>query len=354
MTNRKYHLFVANISLSLLLLIASGLVHASGESIRIGVLSHRGDAVTHQMWDSTANYLSYALHPKKFEVIPLDFDEVEPAVKDAAIDFLLVNSGIYVNLEVRHRISRIVTLDNGDEGHPLNVFGGVIFTRADRSDINRLADIRGHSLIAVDETSLGGFQMAWGEMKKAQLSPYEDFTELAFGGTHDKVVMAVKQGKFDIGTVRTNILERMADKGDIELKDFKIINPYQNGFTYLHSTPLYPEWPFSKLQHTSNQLARQVAVALLNMQVSRPAGNFHYAGWTVPLDYQDVHELFKNLQLPPYDPQHRFTLLDAIERYWRWLLTALVFLLMMAMMSTWVSKTQPAVEKVQTLSGTPA
>ena len=85
MINRKYYLFAANIALSLLLLIASGLVHASVEIIRIGVLSHRGDDVTHQMWDSTANYLSYALHPKKFEVIPLDFDEVEPAIKDAAI-----------------------------------------------------------------------------------------------------------------------------------------------------------------------------------------------------------------------------------------------------------------------------
>jgi PAS domain S-box-containing protein len=345
MTDRKYYLLIANIALIALLLLASGLLYASEKSIRIGVLSHRGDAVTHQMWDSTANYLSYALHPKKFEIIPLDFDEIEPAVQDTLIDFLLVNSGIYVNLEVRHRISRIVTLDNGTQEHPLNVFGGVIFTRADRSDINQLADIKGHSFVAVDETSLGGFQMAWGEMQKIQLSPYDDSSELAFFGTHDKVVMAVREGEFDIGTVRTNILERMVDKGDIDLKDFKIINSYQDGFTYLHSTPLYPEWPFSKLQQTSNQLARQVAVALLNMQLSRPAGNFHYAGWTVPLDYQDVHELFRQLQLPPYDPQQRFTLLDAIERYWKWLLIALTFVLMMAVMSTWVSKLNRQLKK---------
>jgi two-component system sensor histidine kinase TtrS len=345
MSGKKHRLSAANIALSLLLLLASGLIHASGEIIRIGVLSHRGDAVTHQMWDATANYLSFVLHPKKFEVIPLDFDEVEPAVKDAAIDFLLVNSGIYVNLEVRQRISRIVTLDNGTQEHPLNVFGGVIFTRADRSGINRLADIRGRSFAAVDETSLGGFQMAWGEMEKKQLSPYDDTSELAFFGTHDKVVMAVKQGEFDIGTVRTNILERMADKGDIDLNDFKIINPYRDGFIYIHSTPLYPEWPFSKLQHTSNQLARQVAVALLNMQISRPAGNFHYAGWTVPLDYQDVHALFRRLQLPPYDQPIRFTLLDAIIRYWRWLMVVLTFLLMMAVMSTWVSRLNRQLKK---------
>ncbi|MEN8213084.1 MAG: PhnD/SsuA/transferrin family substrate-binding protein [Pseudomonadota bacterium] len=329
---------------ALLLLTASGLLHAS-EAIRIGVLSHRGDDVTHQMWDSTANYLSYALHPKKFEIVPLDFDEVEPAVRNAAIDFLLVNSGIYVNLEEKHRISRIVTLDNGMVGQHLNVFGGVIFTRADRDDINQLADISGRSFIAVDETSLGGFQMAWGEMVREQLSPSRDFSELDFGGTHDKVVMAVLRGEFDVGTVRTNILERMAAKGDVELDDLKIINGYADGFPYLRSTPLYPEWPFSKLQQTSNQLARQVAVALLNMQSSRPTGNFHYAGWTVPLDYQEVHDLFRRLQLPPYDLQKQFTLLDAIKRYRYWLLVAALFLLMMAGMSTWVARLNRQLKK---------
>ena len=81
------------------------------EIIRIGVLSHRGDEVTQQMWSSTADYLSKSLSQYNFEIIPLDFDEIEPAVSDEAIDFLLVNSGIYVNMEVRHRVSRIVTMN---------------------------------------------------------------------------------------------------------------------------------------------------------------------------------------------------------------------------------------------------
>lgn len=329
----------------LFLLLTSGLLQARSEEIRIGVLSHRGDDETHRMWDSTAEYLSYTLHPRRFEIVPLDFAEVEPAVRDAAIDFLLVNSGIYVNLEVRYRVSRIVTLDNGTGNHALNRFGGVIFTRADRDDIKVLADLRGRSFIAVDETSLGGYQMAWGEMLNEQLSPREDCSEVAFGGTHDAVVLAVGQGRYDVGTVRTNILERMAEKGAIALDDFKVINSQEGDFPYLRSTPLYPEWPFSKLQHTPNELARQVAVALLNQQRSRPGGAFHYAGWTVPLDYQDVHQLFRKLQLPPYDQQARFTLLDAIRRYWKWLLFALGFLLMMAVMSTWVSRLNRQLKK---------
>jgi two-component system sensor histidine kinase TtrS len=319
---------------------------ANKQSIRIGVLSHRGDDVTQQMWSPTASYLTKTLPAYQFEIVPLDFDEVEPAVKDTRIHFLLVNSGIYVNMEVRHRISRIVTLNNRFGDEPLNVFGGVIFTRKDRNDINHLEDIKGKRFLAVDKTSLGGFQMAWGEMDKLKINPYKNFSVLEFAGTHDKVVMAIINGQFDVATVRTNILEKMAADGDIKLDDFKIINQFNDkDFPFLRSTPLYPEWPFSKLQQTSNLLAQQVAVALLNMPAYQATGIHQYAGWTVPLDYQLVHDLFKQLKLPPYEDRGRFTLLDAISKYWQWLLMALMFLLMMTIMSSWVVRLNRQLKK---------
>ena len=39
-------------------------------------------------------------------------------------------------------------------------------------------------------------------------------------------------------------------------------------FPLAHSTELYPEWPFRKLRHTSNDLAQRVAVA--RAMVKRP------------------------------------------------------------------------------------
>lgn len=238
----------------------------ASQAIRIGVLSHRGDDVTRRLWSPTAQYLSNTLKSHHFEVVPLDFDEIEPAVRNAEIDFLLVNSGIYVNMEVRHRVSRIVTLNNRLGDAPLNVFGGVIFTRKIRHDLDNLEDLLGKKFMAVDETSLGGFQMAWGILQQRGIDPYSDFASLNFAGTHDEVVTAVRDSYVDAGTVRSGILEKMAANGDIRLDEFKIINPViYDGFPYIHSTPLYPEWPFSKLKHTSNLLAQQVAVALLNM-----------------------------------------------------------------------------------------
>ena len=314
--------------------------------IRIGVLSHRGDDVTRQTWLPTAQYLSDTLDAYRFEIIPLDFDEIDPAVSAAAVDFLLVNSGIYVNMEVRYRVSRIVTLNNRIGDIPLNVFGGVIFAREGRNDIRDIRSLRGKKFMAVDETSLGGFQMAWGLLKKQGLDPYKDFASLAFAGTHDEVVYAVKNGFADVGTIRTGILEKMAASGAIRLDEFKIISPViYDGFPYIHSTSLYPEWPFSKLTHTSNQLAQKVAVALLKISSIHASEVSHYAGWTVPLDYQLVHELFKKLSLAPYEKYGRFTLQDAIKRYWMAIAFILLFFLMMAIMSTWITRLNNQLKK---------
>ena len=333
----------------LLLLLPIPAAKALDAQIRIGVLSHRGIEATLKNWSPTADYLSRAVPHYQFVIVPLGFDEVDPAVKFGQIDFLLVNSGIYVNMEVKYRVSRIATLNNLVGSVPYNVFGGVVFVRQDRRDINSLENLRGRSLMAVDRTSLGGFQMAWREMRRVGIHPDKNLSRLVFAGTHDQVVMAVKQGRVDVGTVRTNILERMAEEGEIDLKEFKIISPKgASEFPFARSTLLYPEWPFSKLQHTSNELAQQVAVALLNMPRVHPAAKAgDYAGWTVPLDYQSVHELFRELGLPPYQDIGKFTLEDAVSKYRYWLLSGLAFLITMFVMTTWVVRLNRELQRSQ-------
>ena len=305
--------------------------------IRIGILSHRGDVITERTWTPTADYLSAALPGYKFHVQPLDFAEIDAAVGAGLVDFVLANPSIYVNLEVRHRVSRIATLRNRVGASETNLFGGVIFTRAARTDIRTLEDLRGRTLMAVDPTSLGGFEMAWGEFDAHGIDPWADL-KLTFGGIHDDVVRAVERGEVDAGTVRTDILERMAADGEARLAAFRILNPQVDAdFSFVRSTSLYPEWPFSKLRQTDDDLAQKVAVALLQMPHNHSAARAGgYAGWTVPLDYQAVHLLLERLHLRPYDRPTPFTLRDALNRYWPTLLLAAVALLVMTTLTIWV------------------
>ncbi len=80
----------------LLSLSLSNALWAEDSVIRIGVLSHRGNETTYKMWSPTADYLSASVPLHRFEVVPLDFDEVDSAVQYGQVDFVLVNPGIYV------------------------------------------------------------------------------------------------------------------------------------------------------------------------------------------------------------------------------------------------------------------
>ena len=138
--------------------------------------------------------------------------------------------------------------------------------------------------------------------------------------------------------MRTDILERMAAAGAVALTDVRVLNPQEDpDFSFLRSTPLYPEWPFSRLHDTDEELAQRVAIALLQMPGDHPAAQAgDYAGWSVPLDYQPVHRLLERLHLPPFDRPVPFTLRDALYRYWPSLLLGLAVVFIMAVLTLWV------------------
>ena len=332
--NLFFHYIKKTILIGLLFLCTH--VFAEDAFIKIGVLSHRGDSFTLNTWNPTAHYLNAKLPDYDFEIIPLDFDEVDKAVRNEEIDFILVNPGIYVNLEYRYRVSRLATMQHLRGTDASKVFGGVIFTRSDRDDIKTLSDTRGKSFMAVDVTSLGGFQMSWRELNAEGINPYKDFSRLEFGGIHDHVVNSVLSGDIDVGTVRSNILEKMSLAGKIDLNEIRIINPKTvSGFPFRLSTQLYPEWPFSKLHTTSDELAKQVALALFVIpRKDSTITEENDVIWDLPLDYQQVHSLFQELKLPPYDEIGKFTFQDAIEQYWYWVLLALAFLLALTVITS--------------------
>jgi methyl-accepting chemotaxis protein PixJ len=296
--------------------------------VTIGILAKRGDDKVTQQWQATADYLTQEVPGYEFELVPLDFEETYQAVKDGTIDFVIANSGMYVDFEGRYNANRIATLKNLRLGNPYTLFGGVIFRRADRPDIQTLKDLKGKKMMAVNETSLGGWQMQWREMKRAGIDRQKDLKSLEFGETHDNVVYAVRDGLVDVGAVRTDTLERMANEGKIDLSQFMVINQkpeLQTDFPFLLSTDLYPEWPFAATQNTPNELSEDVSAALLRMPAdSQAAKDAKAEGWTVPLNYRPVDDLFLELQIGPYEDIGELTFGEYIQKYWHWLALGLL------------------------------
>jgi methyl-accepting chemotaxis protein PixJ len=293
--------------------------------IRIGVLSKEDKQETINEWQPTIDYLAKAIPGYSFELVVEGFEGMYQLAETKGVDFFITNPGMYVDFEASYGANRIATLKTLRLGKPYVKFGGVILTKADRSDINTLQDLKKKNFMAVDPISLGGWQMTEGVLFDAGIEKPEKFFNLTFGGTHEKVIQAIANGEVDAGTA----LESAVKKGKAKLEDFKVINPLKDpGFPFAHSTPLYPEWPFAAAEGTPLELDELMAKALFEMPQNSPAAKAaKAAGWTVPQNYRPVHELFIDLHIAPYDEIGQVTIEDLIKNYlWLWVsLIGLVF-----------------------------
>jgi diguanylate cyclase (GGDEF)-like protein/PAS domain S-box-containing protein len=290
------------------------------EPVKIGILAYRSKTQTFSQWQTLASVLKQAIPNREFRIEAFTFPELDLAVASRQLDFVLTNPGHYVQLAKRIGLSApLATLADDNNGQPTTAYGGVIFCRAQQSDINLLNDIKGKTVAVTGTNSLGGYQLQAYELRQAGIKLPEDAKLITTGMPHDNVVETVLSGRADVGFVRTGVLESMAEEGKLDISQLKVIN-LQNlsGFPALSSTQLYPEWPFAALPHTDENLARQVAAVLFllegNTDATRTMG-IH--GFAVPADYTPIADLLKELRLPPFDAAPKFTLQDVWLRY-RW------------------------------------
>jgi ABC-type phosphate/phosphonate transport system substrate-binding protein len=115
---------------------------------RIAVRAHSGRDIALSKWKATADYLTRTVGSHIFEMVPMvGFEEMRQAIERGEVDFVLTNPTAYIDLEVMYGVSRIATLVNLRDGKPLEKFGSVLFSRADRKDIRGLTDIKGKTIM---------------------------------------------------------------------------------------------------------------------------------------------------------------------------------------------------------------
>ena len=287
------------LSMAVIVCAGSGL---AAENYKIGVLAKDGPVKAVNMWKSTADFLNGQIKDAHFEIVPLDFKEVYKAIEEGSVNFFLVNSSMVVTAKVRFGAIPIATMVNSRKGEPCEAFGGVILSSAENKDIQTLQDLKGKTFMAVDPSSFGGWQMAYKELLDSGIDPMKDFKKLEFGGKHENVVLAVQNGAVDAGTVRTDTLERMAASDIIDMSEFKVLaEKKHNGFPFVCSTVLYPEWPLAKTKQTPDEVARQVVEALKGLKAEdKAAKDAKVIRWIDALDYAPVEALQKALKVEAY------------------------------------------------------
>lgn len=274
------------------------------DEIRIALRANKGAEKGLQKWQATADYLSEKIPEHTFVMVPFENNSaLNQAISLGEYHFALTNPASAVEHKIRYGAQPLATLVNKRQGNGYSKFGSVIFTRSDRSDINKLEDLKGKVFLAVDELGFGGWRVAWMELLNNEINPYSDFKTLNFaGGKQQRVVYHVQSGKADAGSVRTDMLERMAAAGKINLIDFKVIGQKKTkNFPFMRSTALYPEWLFLATKEMDDSLKTRVVAALFSIKRDMPAAmKGKYVSWISPLDYTSVDKLLRELKVGPY------------------------------------------------------
>ncbi len=303
-----------------------------------GVLSFRPEAVTMAQWQPLMRYLeqNVACEHCSITLRPLGYKGLEQALLAGEIDLVMTNPSHYILLRERMNLQMsgpLVTITRQQNGVPINQFGGVVFRAAHSDQIQTLADTVNKRIAAVTPGSLGGYQMQAYEMQQAGMALPADRNLVLTGMPHDAVVNAVLAGAAEVGFVRTGILEAMVALGSLSWQDIVVINQQVSDYPFVHSTPLYPEWPVMALPSVSEQQANSLTVALLNLSAAHPAAqSAEILGFTRPKNYENVESLMRSLRTEPFDGAVETHWTDVWQQY-RWAITTMMVLMVLLALS---------------------
>ncbi|MGC9456679.1 MAG: EAL domain-containing protein [Halothiobacillaceae bacterium] len=322
MTGRRL-MSLAGLALGLVLwcLPAAVLTAAEGadkdRSWKVAVLAYRSVESTRARWQPLVEYLSAQVPGHRFALEVLHLDEMAEAVRRADVDFVFTQPSHYVAMTYQAGLSApLATVVNRELGETTDRVGGLIFVRADRTDLNALSDLAGKRVAMAGYNSLGAFQMQAFELMKHGVAR-SDVEYVVTGQPQFNAVQAVLDREVDAGFVRTGVLEGLVATGRLEPRQLRLIGAENRpDFPFLTSTQLYPEWPFVAMPHPPSELKRQVAAALLSLPHEGPvAEQLEIVGFTFPGDYRNIDNLLRALRLPPFDHPRTLTLREVWQQW---------------------------------------
>lgn len=277
--------------------------------LRLGVLAYMGANSAKAQWLSLQQYLEQALPQYRLEMVYGDLDALRHAVGAGELDFVLTNPGQYVEMEAAFGVRRIATLEQGRMAVSNIAVGAAVVALRAREDLVSLADLRGKTLAITAKEAFGGFQTVWRELHELGIEPEEDLAALVTTGfPMQRVLEKVDSGAVDAGVMRACMIDSLPDWK----ARYKILSGrYEPGLGCTVSTRLYPNWPMAGLRHTSPNMARTMAIALLQMDAAS-----HGMSWEVPADYQVVHDVFRELQIGPYEYLRSTGVRRMLREYW--------------------------------------
>jgi diguanylate cyclase (GGDEF)-like protein len=277
------------------------------KSVKIGILSSLGLQAVIEQYQPLIDHLNKNISGYSFELVHLNFNNLEDMIETQTVDFVIANPSTYIKMESKHSLVKLATVQKTFNKQSFTHFGSVMFVRKD-SKIKTLTDIVNKKVVAVHPNSCGGYIIPKYELLVNNGLNLDKDTNLSFSTSAYGTVQDILNSKYDVGIIRTGILEELAEKGSLNLDDIYVLNQQSHkNFPFLISSTLYPEWSFMKLKHVSQSLSKHILLSLLSYDQNG-------ISWVTPIDDKEVHNVHKVLKIEPYSNQD-FNIYDIWEKY---------------------------------------
>lgn len=243
------------------------------ETFRIGLIGGENEADRLRNYQCVVDQLPKVLGVKEVKLFPAtDYDGVIQGLLGGTLDAAELGASGYAKIYLTNpkAVEPILTdvQTDGSTG-----YYSIMIARKD-SGIKTLADMKGKKLGFADPDSTSGYLIPVTSLPKDINASVKDyFGETGFGGGHENLVLAVKDGKFDAGTTfgsgvgkfeegySSGNLRKMVDKGLIDMKDF----------VELWKSPLIPNGPTVVRSSMNKETIAKYKEYLMNLPKTDPA-----------------------------------------------------------------------------------
>lgn len=194
----------------------------------------------------------------KVEWTPVtDYAAAVEAVVNKKIDLAWFGGFTFVQANARSG-GKIVPLVQREEDEK---FRSVFITEAS-SKINKLEDLKGHTLSFGSASSTSGHLMPRSFLLAAKINPETDLKRISFSGAHDATVAAVAGGKVDAGALNISVWEKLVSEKKVDPKEIRVF----------YTTPAYYDYNWSVHADMPAALQEKLKQAFLKLNDSTPEG----------------------------------------------------------------------------------
>ena len=278
---------------------AQGNTLVNDEPVYFGVLAIDSAVSVNERYGPLMDYLSSEIK-RPVELVILSQDSQFTKIEESKLDFITSNPLAAVQVQRLYETKFLLTHTRPKTG---TRFSGLIIVDSD-SEITKIEDLKDKNAACVNfETAAAGCTFQIYHLLQNGFDPYKDFSSFIENKSQDNIVLAVLNGKIDVGFIRTGQLEKMINKGLLTSSDeVRIIDVAEDDFFYSHTTDLYPEWPIATLPDTEPDLVNQVQTVLGKLSPEHPTlAKLKIDGFVPAVDYSQLHDLIETLKLKSWD-----------------------------------------------------